>query len=409
MQFKTPMKIRSLKILLLALLLGSAPSMATAANSHKAAAFFYRIGEWVDNFQLQGLDTAYIALPEHSWRLALTTGGTGIHSNYTTWADPSTSIALISQTTPSLELGFNAGYRGYGGGYSWDVLNAYSTKWNLSLGSKFIGIEFLRNVSTNLNGKIFVNGTPDPSLPELHKGEFRISNTSLTAWYALNAAHYSHNAAIKQSYIQQRTAGSLLLSLAYMSTEMKTLDSAKYVYDEDMSVLVGGVTGMITRQVAVGIGYGINYTPNHGKVLLHAAANMQVVCYSINHVSYTLGASASMYGEPQYMLRPASPVHVAGYMRAAVSWEINRWVHLSVWAQANNMSFASKSGDLSPLSIKNWQWQSHINIGVRFGAGKKRVHEVLGEPELTLHPAATEKKSTMPQWVTDYFFSHMQY
>ena len=400
------MNSKSAYILLLALLLGSAPSIATAANSNKAAAFFYRIGKWVDNFQLRGLDTAYITLPEHSWRIALTTGGTGIHANYTTWVDPATPVSLISQTTPSLGLGFNANYRGYGGGYSWDVLNAYTTKWNLSLGSKFIGIEFLRHVSTNLNGQFVVNGALDPSLPALKKGEFRISNTSLTAWYALNAAHYSHNAAIKQSYIQQRTAGSLLLSLSYLSSEFYILNTAKYIRDEDMSVLFDGVTGMITRQVAVGIGYGINYVPVRGKVLLHAAANMQVVCYSINHVTYAVALNASMYGEPQYVLRPASPVHVAGNMRAAVSWEINPWVHLSVWAQANNMSFASKSGDLSTLSIKNWQWQSYINIGVRFGAGKKRVREVLGEPELT--PAASAKKSKMPQWVTDYFFSSMQ-
>ena len=396
-------------IILFALLLSSAPSIATASNSNKAAAFFYRIGEWVDNFQLRGLDTTYITLPEHSWRVALTTGGTGIHATYTTWADAATPIGLRSQTTPSLELGFNAGYRGYGGGYSWDVLNAYTTNWNLSLGSKFIGIELLRNVSTNLTGQFVVDGKIDPSLPALNKGEFRISNTSLTAWYALNAAHYSHNAAIKQSYIQQRTAGSLLLSLSYLSSEMNILDSAKYIHDEDMSILFDGVTGMITRQVAVGVGYGINYTPNHGKVLLHASAKMQVVCYSINHVSYAPASNATMHGEPQYVLRPASPVHVSGTMRAAVSWEINRWVHLSAWAQANNMSFASKSGDMTTLSISNWHWQAHLNIGVRFGAGKKRVREVLGEP-VTHNPSpVTPKTSKMPQWVTDYFFSSMHY
>ena len=341
--------------------------------------------------------------------MALTTGGTGIHASYTTWADPVTPIALRSQTTPSLELGFNAGYRGYGGGYSWDVLNAYTTNWNLSFGSKIIGIEFMRHVSTNLNGRFVMDGMVDPSLSPLKKGEFRISNTSLTAWYALNAAHYSHNAATKQGYLQKRTAGSLLLSLSYMSSEMNILDSAKYIHDEDMSIVLDGVTGMITRQVAIGIGYGINYTPNHGKVILHASANMQVVCYSINHIAYASASGVSVYGEPQYVLRPASPVHVAGSMRAAVSWEINRWVHLSAWAQANNLSFASKSGDLTTFSINNWHWQAHLNIGVRFGAGKKRVREVLGEPEQALPVTKPEKKSKMPKWVTDYFFSSMQY
>lgn len=378
--------------------------MATA-KSDKAAAFFFRIGQWVDKFQMRGLDTAYIALPEHSWSVALNNSEVGINATYTTWVDPATPVALRSQTTPSLGLGFNAAYRGYGGGYSWDVLSAYTTNWNLSAGSKSLGIEFMRNVSTNLTGQFLVDGKVDPSMPSLNKGEFRISNTSLTAWYALNSAHYSHNAATKQNYIQKRTAGSLLLSVSYMSSEMNILDSTKYIDDPDMSVLFDGVSGMITRQVAIGIGYGINYTPNHGKVLLHAAANMHVVCYSINHISYALATTDDVHGEPQYTLHPASPVHVAGNMRAAVSWEINQWVHLSAWAQANNLSFASKAGHMTTLSISNWHWQAHINVGVRFGAGKKRVREVLGEPEQPLTPAAPEKKSKMPQWVTDYFFS----
>ena len=392
-------------ILLFALLLSSVPSASAAANSNKATAFFFRVGQWVDDFQLRGLDTAYIALPEHSWSIALNNSEVGINDTYTTWTDAATPVALRAQTTPSLGIGFNAAYRGYGGGYSWDVLNAYTTNWNVSMGSKIMGIEFMRSVSTNLTGKFLVDGTYDPSLPMLNKGEFRISNMSLTAWYALNAAHYSHNAATKQSYIQKRTAGSLLLSVAYMSSQMNILDSAKYIQDDDMSVLFDGVTGTITRQVALGIGYGINYTPNHGKVLLHAAANMQVVFYSINHVSYSFAPNVTMHGEPQYALHPSSPVHVAGNLRAAVSWEINQWVHLSAWGQANNLRFASKAGDMTTFTISTWHWQAHINVGVRFGAGKKRVREVLGEPEQELAPAVPEKPSKLPRWITDYFFS----
>lgn len=421
---------RFLHTLLLALLTGSAPLAAMAAertgNSDKsnpnprieqqkqsdkpskAAVFFCLVSDKVNQFQLHGLDTNYITLPEYNLRLAMTTGGTGLHAAYTTWIDPSTPIALRSQTTPSLELGFNASYCGYGGGYSWDLLNAYTTNWNLSLGSMFIGIEFLRNVSTNLTGQFFISGIVDPSLERLNKGEIRIANTSLSAWYALNAAHYSHNAAIKQGYIQKRTAGSLLLSLGYMSSEMSILDSAKYIRDDYLMTLFDGVKGMVTRQVALGIGYGINYTPNKGKLLLHAAASMQLVCYSINHVSYVPPAGVYLPGEPQYMLRPELPVHVTGNMRAAVCWEINKWVHLSAWGQVNHLRFTSKAGDMSTLNINNWHWQAHLNIGVRFGAGRKHIRQVLGEPEPKAAPDTQDKQSKLPLWVTDFFFSSMK-
>ena len=400
--------MRTYRYILLALLMSGAPAIATAADASKAAVFFFQLADKADAFLLNGLDTSYITLPEYRWSAALTTGGTGINATYTTWVDPATPIALRSHTTPSLDIGFNVGYRGYGGGYSWDVLNAYSKNWNLSFGSVIVGIEFLRNVSTNLTGIFAVGGVENPSMPSLNKGEFRIANTSLSAWYALNASHYSHNAAIKQGYIQQRTAGSLLLSLGYMSSEMNILDSAKYIRDEYVSMLFDGVTGTITRQVALGIGYGINYTPNKGKLLLHAAANMQVVCYSVNHVSYMPPEGVHLPGEPQYVLRPASPVHVTGNIRAAVSWEINRWVNVSAWGQANNLRFTSKSGDMSTLSISNWHWQAHLNIGVRFGASKQRRREVLGEPLAPAETDTPEQQSKLPQWVTDFFFSPMQ-
>ena len=397
--------MRKLFLIQTALLIVCVPSMQAGKTPSKALVFFYRVGEWMDNFQLKDLDTNYIALPEHSWHVALTAGGVGIHSTYTTWVDPETAVTLRAQTTPSLDIGFSADYRGLGGGYSWDVLNAYTTKWNISLGGSALGMEIARNVSTNLKGKFYMGKEWMANTPVLDKGEFRISTTSLSAWYILNATHYSHNAAFDHCTIQKRTAGSLLLSLAYMSSQMEILDTAKYIHDENAVTLIDGVTGTITRQVALGLGYGINYTPNRGKVLLHASANMQLVCYSVNHISYALPSTGSLQGEPQFVMRPATPVHVTGNIRAAVSWEISPWVYLSAWGQAYHLRFKSKSGDMSALAIGNWNWQAHINIGVRFGAGQKRVREVLGEPKRPVTSPKPEKKSRMPQWLTDYFFA----
>ena len=88
---------RFLHILFLALLVGSSPLPAWAAGQpdntnttkqtkepSKGAVFFCKVAQKIDNFQLNGLDTNYITLPEYSWRVAMTTGGTGINSTYTT-------------------------------------------------------------------------------------------------------------------------------------------------------------------------------------------------------------------------------------------------------------------------------------------------------------------------------------
>jgi len=35
-------------------------------------------------------------------------------------------------------------------------------------------------------------------------------------------------------------------------------------------------------------------------------------------------------------------VHVTGNVRAAISWEINKWAHMSLWATGDNIRFRSE-------------------------------------------------------------------
>lgn len=356
---------------------------------NSALCFFYRTAEWVDNFLLQGIDTNYVTLPEHSWRLALNGGVVGINSRWTAVnMNEVGTISLFTRTMPSAELGFNAGYRGFGFGYSWDLLNAYSRNMNISLGSKRFGLDFSMHRSARLGGEILYEDIPrdvDIENPaKLDQGFMWITNTNLSAWFALNATHYSHQAAIKQSYIQKRTAGSLLLSLSYLATDMAIRDTMTINGIPVLSyVLLSDVTHIYTHQVALGLGYGINYTPNRGKFLLHCAAYVQLVCYSINQITIAVPDTIKLPSEPRYSISPAFPVHITGNMRAALSWEINPWVHLSLWAQVNNIRFTSADQGPGSVTIKlsNWNWQTHLTLGVRFGAGAKRVKKVLDDEE----------------------------
>ena len=381
--------------------------------------FFFRIGQWIDNYCLKDVDTAYITLPEHPWRIALTNSEIGIHSTFMVKnRNPEIGrIILESQTTPSIDLGFNVGLRSFGFGYSWDALHAYARKLNLSMGGQAWGVEFMRQTSTNIHSLL---AFPDYQIPntsnrvDLGKKEVWMTNTNVTAWYVLNARHYSHNAAIKQAYIQQRTAGSLMLSLSYLNTDIS------FGHDEEWAgvipVILDNVREVVTHQVAVGLGYGINYTPNKGKVLIHASAAAQAVFYSINYISYSAPDSLRGFAYPSYAIKPTTPIHFTGTMRAAVSWEINKWVHLGVRAQADNIRFNANT-DNGVANMSNWNWQANLALGVRLGVGRDRVNRALGiepKPEPVI-PASQEqpeadskKKFVLPAWITDYFFSPMR-
>lgn len=384
----------------------------------KGLLFFYRTGNWVDNYLQRGIDTSYIGLPEHSWQLAYTNGMVGVNSNLTSFTDAQNNgvqtVTLLNRTTPSVDLGFYAGYRGFGFGYSWDAINAYAQRLSFSLGSKFIGIDFGIHTSTNIHTNLRID---EGQVFDLGKGNITITNASLNLWYALNAKHYSHQAAVKQSFIQKQTAGSLLLHLAYTSSQVQLNDTIKYSELDVplMPALMSEMTAIRTRQIAVGIGYGINYTPNKGKVVLHASAAAMLVTYTVNLASFYLPDSIAegLPGDPMYNLNPSYPVHVTGNMRAAVSWEINKWVHLNAWATAENIRFQSGwTANDNYIKLSNWNWKVQASVGVRFGAGRDRVQRALygNDASKLANDAASQpndgpKKSRIPKWITDFFWS----
>ena len=396
----------------------------TKKQPTKGLLFFYRTSNWVDRYLQRGIDTSYIGLPEHSWRLAYTNAMVGVNSMlssssiFATPEGPQTiTFSLLNRTTPSVDLGFYAGYRGFGFGYSWDAIHAYAQRLSFSFGSKFIGIDFAIQTSTNIHSTITMNGTPHPDwIPD--KPDVVITNANLNVWYALNAKHYSHQAAVKQSFIQKKTAGSFLIHLAYMSSQIHIQDTMKIPGAQRplIPALMNGLTALRTRQIAAGIGYGINYTPNHGKVVLHASAAAMLVTYTVNLISYHIpdSVAADLPGEPMYNLQPMDPVHITGNMRAAISWEINKWVHLSAWAAADNIRFQSKpTAHENVLALENWNWKVQLTVGVRFGAGRDRVQRALyGEkpnPDPSLKgredDTSSPKKSRVPKWITDFFWS----
>ena len=388
---------------------------ATPKEDSDFMKFMFRVGKWIDDFTLKDVDTAYITLPEFPWRVAFTNSEVGIHS---TFMLNNTSlnigrVILLSQTTPSIDLGFNVGIRSLGFGYSWDALNAYARKLNFSIGGKAWGVELLRQTSTNIHSTLMFPDIKTSDVPrkiDLGKNEVWMTNTNVTAWYALNSYHYSHNAALKQDSIQKRTAGSLLLSLSYLNTD------TSFGHDPDsygiLPLLLDDVQKMVTHQVAVGLGYGINYTPNNGKVLIHGSAAAQAVFYSINYISYDAPDSLRGFAYPSYAIRPTTPIHFTGTMRAAVSWEINKWVHVSGRVQADNIRFRAQT-DNGQAYLSDWNWQVSLAVGVRLGLGRERVNRGLGivepKPQENLpplpDPATEEKKFTLPTWLTDYFFS----
>ena len=71
------------------------------------------------------------------------------------------------------------------------------------------------------------------------------------------------------------------------------------------------------------------------------------------------------------------------------------------------------------IKLSNWNWKVQASVGVRFGAGKDRLQRALygNDASKLANDAATQlndataspndgpKKSRLPRWLTDFFWS----
>lgn len=149
-------------------------------------------------------------------------------------------------------------------------------------------------------------------------------------------------------------------------------------------VMAGGMRSMELYQVALGVGYGYNYTPNKGKLLLHISAAPLLVFF--NRMIQT--GDTRMITDAEKMgfnlifsrkIKPKFPVYVSGIVKAAVVWNINDRFALAASAVVNNIRFraydtlyeADKEIDekYNPhidMSLMTWDWKANFYLLVRF-------------------------------------------
>ena len=317
-------------------------STKTEKPVSKGMLWFYSLGLKVDRFLLRGVDTAYIGLPEHGWRLAYTNGMIGVNSQLSNIYEvgsveglPQIKITLLNRTRPSVDLGFNAGYRSLAFGYSWDAINAYSRRLNFSFGSKAIGLDFQMQTSSNINSYLLLNGEEIKDFP-LPPNIVRITNANLSVWYALNSAHYSHQAAIKQSYIQRKSAGSFLLAASGQGQQ------ANFDGEQTMKLTM--------TNIGIGAGYGYNYVPREGW-LLHISALPTFIIYSKTSITFDDQRVPMSYHFPEAI--------ITGRGAAIYQWR-NKFLGLSMVFNFTNI------GDEERLSIHNIKWRVRTFFGLRF-------------------------------------------
>ena len=215
------------------------------------------VGDILNGMQekfLTKVDTNYIGNYAHPWRAMLMYNA----SNFSTASSiDGMSARIYTSATQRFTIGL--GYQGLALNYSYRAGKNRQTETSVLAYARAVGFELKYYSSNQLHLEI---KTPEGKQSTLLEG-FRYSTILIDGYWALNPRRFSFPAALSQSKRQKRSAGSPLIGAAI------TMDS--FDVEDQESLQTGDVSHGVSGQILLGAGYGYNWVPGGGRLVVHAS------------------------------------------------------------------------------------------------------------------------------------------
>jgi hypothetical protein len=256
----------TLKSIILAIGIGCC---GTATAQGGLTTFVKKVGTLIDTMSVKGLDRNYIDAPKKPWQIiakgnvnqtivSMNADGNILGVDY--------SARPYLKTQPSQYVGFWAGYRGYGIGYTVNVGGDKGSNLVFGATGGAYGVNVRIHSFDNSNPSINLNSE---LLSEEEKKTWddvqlidpiHVRTVIADGYYMFNGKKFSYAAAYDQSVIQKRSAGSLMAGLMYNYTH---IDYATDV-NGDLVYLMHGLGKVKLWQGSAGVGYAYNWVPARG-------------------------------------------------------------------------------------------------------------------------------------------------
>ena len=256
----------TLKSIILAIGIGCC---GTATAQGGLTTFVKKVGTLIDTMAVKGLDRNYIDAPEKPWQLiakgnvnqtivSMNADGNILGVDY--------SARPYLKTQPSQYVGFWAGYRGYGIGYTVNVGGDKGSNLVFGATGGAYGVNVRihsfdnSNPSINLNSELLSEEEQKTWDDVQLIDPIHVRTVIADGYYMFNGKKFSYAAAYDQSVIQKRSAGSLMAGLMYNYTR---IDYATDL-NGDLVYLMHGLGKVKLWQGSAGVGYAYNWVPARG-------------------------------------------------------------------------------------------------------------------------------------------------
>ncbi len=280
----------------------------------------------------------------------------------------STGLQILNQgkdgfmlsTGMNHRVGFGINYRGLGLSYTFAV--GKKLNFNLAIDSynKHFCVEYALRFTDGLQGR---TDSPDGQIPNLDK--LYLGESRLNLFWSFNP-RFSYAAAMKQSKIQRRSAGSFIASVSLSVWDVLTLNDEKeipLIIDNPISSLIYNLmsSNMLYSRVSVGGGYGYNWVLGRQHWLLHGSLVPMWTVYESTLVLQD--GERNYYPYPNGYIALSATARAGVYFRWAERWSLGLSGVINQMVSRNH--FNSKAEDFSGFSGKDWQVR--LSLAFRFG------------------------------------------
>lgn len=313
--------------------------------------FIKKVGTRIDSMTIRGVDRRYIEMPEKPWQVILQGNVNQSILKMDALVDASRLNLLAKDTgedtfgdlsweprikTPvSTYAGVWAGYRGYGFGYSKNVVGDDGSiiKFGL-IGSSYGATLRIHRFSTKrptVDAKNSMSERENVTMEYPLDDPMQVRLMTFDAYYFFNGKRCSYTAAYDQSVIQRRSSGSLMAGAMYYHS---TIDFAED-RNADFIYLMNDIGKTKHYQFSIGGGYAYNWVPckgllvsGFGLLMVTAYNRLDVWNYNSNFRQYFIGEIESIGDIPTGSLDPKN------MDQATVGQDIRD--NLRVWPMEDN-------------------------------------------------------------------------
>ena len=320
-----------------------------------------RLVSFLERHELSGVDTNYIGVPKRKWaafaNFSVSDVDFSLKSNLLKDTPVGygakigrVKIDMYSKLEEQVSLGLY--FMGYGLSYSVALGKGYKKDLSFTMYSSPMGGELRYHSTNKFRGKIVIEGMGEEF--DIAEGDAKMENFILNTYYVFNHRKFSYGAAMSHFKLQKKSSGSILAGLTINQTKLRA-------YDILLASLMGGVTKMQLRQLAIGAGYGYNWIPKQG-LTIHLSEIPMILITTKSATKLDGEWSDSQKDMQKKLFGNKTRVSFTHVLRAGVSYE---WADRYLVGLSGHYNYF-KVGKRSSYHASTEDWNTKLFFAYRF-------------------------------------------